>query len=106
MRPNTVKVDSASVQGEGSYILWRRMTWGERKAIQQSARDGEFGTLLMLTDHIAGWNWTDSDGNALPLPQGESDFEALYDEEISFLADVAVKALLGRLEFTLEAEKN
>jgi len=105
-RQSTVKVDASSVQGEGAFVLWKRLTWGERKAIQRDAQAGELDTLSMLITHIAGWNWVDGDGNALPLPTCEADLEVLYDEEITFLADVATKALSGRLELTPEAEKN
>jgi len=106
MRQSTVKVDSSSVQGEGSYILWRRMTWGERKEVQKQAQEGQLDSLGLMIAHIAEWNWHDVDGNDLPLPTSEADFEQMYDEEITFLADVARKAIAGRLEFTQDAEKN
>jgi hypothetical protein len=105
-RPDTVKVDASGVQGEDAYIEWRRMTWGERKSYQQAAEKGELDPLRLILDHLKGWNWQDAEGAAIPLPHSEGDLDALYDEEITFLAETARKALSGRLEFTLEAEKN
>lgn len=97
-RPSTVRVDASSIQGKGAYLIWKRLTWGERKA--------NYEPIELLIAHIVDWNWVDGDGNPLPLPKSQEDFEALYDEEIVFLADVGKKALQGRLEFTLEVEKN
>ncbi|MFA6271163.1 MAG: hypothetical protein WC657_08220 [Candidatus Paceibacterota bacterium] len=105
-RPNTIKVDASSIQGEGAYILWRRMTWGERKQVQQEAKDDKLDSIQLIVNHLAGWNWRDADGNDFPLPKTEADFEQMYDEEITFLASVARKAIDGRLEFTPEVEKN
>lgn len=105
-RPDTVKVDASSVQGEGAYIEWRRMTWGERKDYQAEAQAERLDPVQLILNQLAGWNWQDAQGNPLPLPQGEADLDKLYDEEITFLADTARKALSGRLEFTPEAEKN
>jgi hypothetical protein len=105
-RPDTIKVDTSGVQGEGASIEWRRMTWGERKEYQQKAEKGELDPLRFILDHLVSWNWQDAEGKAIPLPQSETDLDALYDEEITFLAETARKALSGRLEFTPEAEKN
>lgn len=105
-RLSVVKVDASSVQGEGAYVYWKRMTWGERKAIMAEAQADKLDTTALILDHIAGWNWIDADGKPLPIPQSIEEMETLYEEEITFLASVATRALQGRLELTLEAEKN
>jgi hypothetical protein len=105
-RTSLVKVDTSKVQGEGAYILWRRITWGERKQIQQAAKDGTYESLRAIVDYLHDWNWVDGEGNPLPIPSTLDDLDKLYDEEIQFLAEVAAKALTGRLELTEETEKN
>ena len=105
-RQSIVKIDASSVQGEGAYILWRRMTWGERREVAKDIREDKVDVIAMLLDLLQDWNWVDADGEKLPLPQVADDLEKLYDEEVSFLADVGRRAIEGRLEFTLDAEKN
>lgn len=105
-RKSSVKVDASTVQGEGAFVNWRRITWGERKALQQTAKDGELVPLQVLIDHLDSWNWVDNEGNPMPIPSKLDDLNNLYDEEIEFLAEVAAKALTGRLELTQETEKN
>ena len=99
-RPNTVKVDASSVQGEGAYVEWRRMTWGERREAMAAIANDKAKAIDFFFGHFAGWNWVDSDGNPLPLP------ETGYEEEVKFLTDVSRRAITGELEYTPEAEKN
>ena len=72
----------------------------------ERAQGDKLDVMKFLVDHIAGWNWVDTEGKPLPLPQTEDDLNTLYDEEVTFLAVVARKAMTGRLELTKEAEKN
>ena len=106
IRNSVVKVDASKIQGEGAYILWRRITWGERKQIQESNKQGTLDPMQIVIDYLDEWNWVDNDGNPLPIPSTLDDLNDLYDEELEFLAEVAAKALTGRLELTEEAEKN
>jgi hypothetical protein len=105
-RLSTVKVDASKVQGEGAYIEWRRMTWGERKLHRDKAKAGEFDPVALILQSLVSWNWVDGDGNPMPLLTSEADLDALYDEEVTYLADVAIRAMQGKLELTREAEKN
>lgn len=105
-RISSVKIDASSVQGEGAFILWRRITWGERKALQETAKEGKLQPLEVLVTYLEDWNWVDGNGDPMPLPKTVEELDPLFDEEIEFLADVAAKALTGRLELTQEAEKN
>lgn len=75
---STVRVDSEDVQGEGSYVLLRRPNWKamrEALAVFQAAggdANEEYAGLMMIDALLPGmiveWNWTDEDGEALPLP--------------------------------------
>lgn len=106
IRVSSVKIDASSVQGEGAYILWRRITWGERKTLQETAKKGELQPLEVLVTYLEDWNWVDNNGESMPIPKTVEELDPLFDEEIEFLADVAAKALTGRLELTQETEKN
>ena len=105
-RPNTVKVDASSVQGEGAYVEWRRMTWGERREARLMIAKSKDEAVPFIFDHLIAWNWVDAEGGPLPIPREPDDLEKLYDEEIVFLTDIGLRAIQGRMEFTLEAEKN
>lgn len=106
IRISSVKIDASSVQGEGAFIVWRRITWGERKALQEAAKKGELQPLEVLVTYLEDWNWVNSNGEPMPIPKTVEELNPLFDEEIEFLADVAAKALTGRLELTPETEKN
>ncbi len=59
------RVASDEVQGEGSWVDFQRPTWGMIGELPADDRSGK--RLLELA--IVGWNWTDDDGAALPLPK-------------------------------------
>ena len=105
-RSDTIRVDASQVQGEGAFVEWKRLTYGERRELTQKANEKKLNTVEFLVSRIADWNWIGSDGAPLELPKTVDDLNYLYDEEITFLADIGAKALQGRLELTQEAEKN
>jgi hypothetical protein len=110
-RPTTVKVDASSVQGEGAYIVWKRLTWGERRdyikaynALPEEERASS--SRQFLFDHLSSWNWVDAKNRRMPLPTTEDDEKALYDEEVDFLYKVCSDALTGKLAMTEADLKN
>jgi hypothetical protein len=110
-RLSTIKVDASSVQGEGAYIEWKRLTWGERRelltkyaALPEEQR-GEFSREFLYS-HLVSWNWVNGNKEIMPLPASQADEEKLYDEEVDFLYKIAGDALLGKLELTDERIKN
>lgn len=74
----TFRVPTEDVQGEGSWIELRKITYGTRKAYQ----DDEVDPIDIIAGHIAGWNWVDSEGDPLPQP-GEGGTLELWDDEAS-----------------------
>jgi hypothetical protein len=110
-RPDTVKVDSSGIQGEGSWVEFRRLTWGERQDIvkQIGELEGEayrkFVVEFML-GQLVSWNWVDKNGKPLKMPSNEEALNSLYPEESDFLVNLAVKAVAGRLELTDADLKN
>ena len=94
-RQNRVRIDSEAVQGEGSFVVLRRLTVGEIKHVRKSAEDSFELTEEMVRDHIVEWNWADEEGNPLPQPAKDPTvFESVTDEELSWLA----KAIAGVAE--------
>ena len=90
-RQGTRRVDASAVQGDGAYVIVRKMPYGlakeGRRLLEASASadvQDEF-TLRMFTDCVVEWNWVDDKGNPLPLPK-DAGIAELTVEETSFLA--------------------
>lgn len=113
-RPRVIRVDASSVagQGEGSWVEWKRMTYGERRealekwlALEEGPERVEFVEAL-LYGHLVGWNFKDDQGLPLPLPRSVADEADLYDEEVNFLYDTLRQAVLGSLTWDADTQKN
>ena len=126
-RLGTVRVPSETVQGEGSFVVVRKIGYTQRttasKMLAQAcggvvptnkaAIEDKFSatsdflmandefTQQLLVENVVAWNWVDDDGQALPLPREDvGTIRRLTDEEVTFLA----QAIQGGL--SKEAEKN
>lgn len=124
-RQNTKWVDSEVVQGPGSFVVVRKLGYGQRQAATKmlsAAFGGQLPTaetlgdvaapvaLLdandaftreLLAENVAAWNWVDDAGELLPLPRVAAEvIDELTDEEVTFL----VKAI--RAGVTADAAKN
>ena len=100
-RQATRKVKSDSVQGSGSYVIVRKITWEQQKELdeqrlgmQQDAsemtreqREALYANMEdLLANQIAEWNWTDEKDKPLPLPSEDpSVWDDMTDDEMSFL---------------------
>lgn len=92
-RQSVKRYPSDKIMGKGSWVEFRKLTWGESKAftIQQendtlTAVEKIDQVQTILQEHIVDWNWVDDDGNKLPLPTPDNGvFEQLNDDETSFL---------------------
>lgn len=110
-RPTTIKVDASSVQGEGAYIIFKRLTWGERreylkKYVAMKPKETVETSRQFLLEHLVSWNWVDENGAPIPLPKNEEDECALYDDEANFLYQVCGDALAGKLAMSEADLKN
>jgi len=90
------RIDTSEIQGDGSYIVLRSLTWGEVKDYQKRARDDEFDEMTdteqILSTAIVEWNWVDYDGEPFPLPRDDNSVvERLLVNEVKFI----VSAVLG-----------
>ena len=76
--PETYRVDSVKVQGEGSFVDLKYITYGERHLTSVDVKD-------LLTSHVVAWDWVNSEGAELPQPpEGLDD---LVQPEIDFLIE-------------------
>jgi len=100
-RLNVVKVDSAEVQGEGSFVVIRKFTFGELKAIRKTAKsiEGDEDVAIevstdLLAAHIVQWDWVDEFDAPLPQPKDGSEvIDQLTNEEINFLSQKMLGAV-------------
>ena len=84
------RIDSAEVQGEGSYVLMKSPTISDiREGTLPDTTDRtasmDFGVGL-LGKLVKEWNWVDDNGDPLPVPS-EAVIKDLPYVEIKFLMD-------------------
>lgn len=92
-RQNVMRLDSAHVQGEDSWVEVRRPTVGERleSLSKEQGLDGRFlfdSNSQEVCTFVIAWNWVDDEGQPLPTPKDQPDiYKALTTDEISFLLE-------------------
>lgn len=85
----TIRIDSAPVQGPGSYVEARLPKWGMfRNALNlQDAQAIPYMTEL-LAGTVVAWNWTDDHDEPLPNPaEDPTVIDRLTVAEVRFLVD-------------------
>jgi hypothetical protein len=105
-RKRTFRVESVEVQGDGSFVILRKLSWVQRQEAQlllAEAAGGELPqdkskirattaflttnrdfTREMLGKAVERWNWVQDDGTAMPLP-ADGGMELLSEDEVLFL---------------------
>lgn len=85
----TWRVDSEDVQGEGSWVEFRRLTWSEMQPLLQREN---LENIELAGAMINGWNWVDDAGEPLPQPIDNPEVvrTALVQEEINWLVSHAL----------------
>ena len=89
------RLDTESVQGEGSFAILRHVTMREQREIQRMVKEEisafDLGGFL-LKQNVLDWNWVDDDDEPLPNPQDDPDvIELLTDAEIEILGNALRK---------------
>ena len=90
-RQSIKRVDSANVQGEGSWVDVRRITYGMGVDAQKLQSTTETSSLdvykrKLITYLVAAWNWVDDEGQLLPTPkENPAVIDSLLDTEIMWL---------------------
>lgn len=77
-RNNLVRHPSEELQGDGSYVLLRNITWGEMKrrgwltGERTEGKDRKIDEAEKIFEFcVADWNWVDDEDNPLPLPKDD-----------------------------------
>lgn len=90
----TRRIPTDSIQGPDSFVVIRPPKWGLLRKAQKQAKQGgeaEAGIAFaeeLLVKSVLDWNWTDDDGNPLPLPKDEPGvLEDLDADEVAFLVE-------------------
>lgn len=104
-RVTSKKIETKDLQGEGSYVVLRKMSYGDTKQSMKFLALGDVSqredmsseeklskmneeaafTESMIFNGVVEWNWSDENGNALPVPRKAEDLDKLTMEEVSFL---------------------
>ena len=90
----TKRIDTKDVQGEGSYVVLRPITWAEQKGIRSALDSGGLDNIQeterILSQYLLEWNWTGDDDAALPAPNTPGVFDKLTMEEVGYLVDALI----------------
>lgn len=79
----TYRVDSPDIQGEGSFVEFKRLTFEEMKPVLAAK---EHQSWERVKASVVTWNWVDDAGEPLPNPHEHPEvLETLISEEVLFL---------------------
>jgi hypothetical protein len=109
-RKGSRRIETTDLQGEGSYVIVRTLTYGQRRMargmflranggqlptkkedldIKVDARyleDNDAFTAKLLAENVLECNWVDDKGGPLPLPKDDPEvIDGMTDEEVGFL---------------------
>ena len=63
------KIDTTEIQGPGSFVIAKLLTWDELKELQAlTAEQTEERAPSFLVDKVLDWNWTGDNDEPLPSP--------------------------------------
>ncbi len=104
-----LRFDAAAVQGEGAYVEFRTLTWGELKELQVKLKQTDSGSDQQLAEvesvllkHVAAWNWVDEAGQPMPVPTDLAGLHALTTSEMMFLSKQVRAFVAGPSETSAE----
>lgn len=121
-RVTSRRVETPELQGEGSFVVFRKLSHGavkevrrfmvigdvkERKdltveQIDEMITKEETLTLELVSNGIVEWNWQDDAGNPLPIPKTTEDLDKMTDEEVQYI----VMGCIGQLPQDQQQSKN
>jgi hypothetical protein len=104
-RVTSRRIETPELQGEGSFVLFRKLSWkaskearrfmmiGDVRArtdltveeIDKMLAEEEKLTIELVSTGVLQWNWQDEDGKPLPLPKKTADLDILNADEVAFL---------------------
>ncbi len=89
-------VNTADVQGEGSFVKVHRLTWESMKRFNEIGGAEAIDKLTdefrdLLAEHVEDWDWVDDNNEPLPKPKGNPDvFKELVLPEVTVIANAVV----------------
>ncbi len=93
-QPKTRRIPTDSVQGPDSYAVIRPPKWGLLRKAQKQAKasdQADAGIAFaeeLLVKSVVDWNWTDDEGEPLPLPKDDpAVLDDLDADEVAFLVE-------------------
>ncbi len=109
-RVTSKRIDTKDLQGEGSFIVVRKVGWKQAKEVNKYLGVGDVSlrddmtseekekhineevrmTEDVLCNAVVEWNWSDEAGNPLPVPRSTADLDLLLAEEVAFILDAAL----------------
>lgn len=90
-RKSTFKVSSEEIQGVGSYVIFRHMTFGtvlqamSKSGDKTNSKEEKAFTEKLLKEAVIEWDWVDDNGAPLVLPSAGLEIESLLTNEIMWL---------------------
>lgn len=85
------RAETTDIQGEDSFVEFKSPRVGQIRDIQSAETGRDYDLLLdMLRSNIVAWNWSDDDGEPLPLP--EEAVDDLTADEVVYLVQLLVSA--------------
>lgn len=104
-RVTSYRVPTTDLQGENSYVVFRRLGWKTAREVNKYLVIGNVQTRSDLTvdeiekriaeeerltsecvlNGILEWNWQDENGTPIPIPTKMEDLDALTADEVTFL---------------------
>lgn len=111
-RVTSKKVDTKDLQGEGSFVEYKPVSWKTAKQARMFLAIGDVSNRVDMTDEqkqrhmeqetalteeclfgsIVAWNWADENNNPLPIPRKAEDLDLLTGEEVNFLLSLTTQA--------------
>ena len=110
-RQGIIRVDASDVQGDGAYVVVRKLGYAQRQTATRMMADAFGGKLPqnlqgaditltseflagndaytrdLLTENVLEWDWVDDAGKKMPIPSADPDvIKKLTDDEVNFLA--------------------
>ena len=121
-RVTSRRVETPELQGEGSFVVFRKLSHGAVKEVRRFMVIGDVKerkdltveqidemiakeeklTLDLISNGVMDWNWQDENGNPLPIPKTTEDLDKMTDEEVQYI----VMGCIGQLPQDQQQSKN
>lgn len=104
-RVTSRRIETPELQGEGSFVLFRKLSWGTAKKARRFMMIGDVRaradltveeidkmlaeeaalTIDLVANGVLLWNWQDENGQPLHPPKSTEDLDLLTTDEVTFI---------------------